>query len=61
MSKPPPLPSMVRSRINRIAHAAGIRHENDTRARLIDELQRLIAAGSRLPELQRHLDAIDGG
>jgi hypothetical protein len=51
------LPTVVRSRINRIAHAAAIRFEETTRQALTAELQRLALGGAGVEALSQHLDA----
>ncbi|KWT64455.1 MULTISPECIES: hypothetical protein [unclassified Variovorax] len=56
-----PLPGILRSRVNRIAHAAALKHEADMRARLILELQQQMAAGVPLAGLHQLLDQVEGG
>lgn len=55
-----PLPSEVKSRINRIAHAMAAEHEAATRQRLLDGIQCLAAAGASLQAMHCHLDAVEG-
>ncbi|VTU29483.1 hypothetical protein H6CHR_03204 [Variovorax sp. PBL-H6] len=54
-----PLPGTVRSRINRIAHAAAQQHEMDLRARLLAELRLFAATGAKLVDMERRLDEIE--
>lgn len=56
---PPQLPRSIREQINRLAHAAGVRHGNETKARLMAELLALAANGARAPELAAHLQSKD--
>lgn len=51
------LPSVIRSRINRIAHAAAIQFEETTRQSLTAELQRLASAGGDVQAMGKYLDA----
>lgn len=46
----------LRSRINRLAHELGQRHENKIRDRLMKELEAVAAAGATLPELNAALE-----
>jgi hypothetical protein len=55
----PTLPGTLRSRINRIAHAAALKHEADMRARLILELQQKAAVGVPLAGLHQLLDQME--
>lgn len=54
--EPMKLPSEVRSRINRLAHAAGAAHAERTRCRLLAEFERRLAAGEGIAELVAFLD-----
>ncbi|WP_422085408.1 hypothetical protein [Variovorax sp.] len=56
---PRPLPNSIKSQINRLAHAAGLRHETTTRQSLIDDLQRLASAGADLKTLENHLENLE--
>lgn len=54
------LPVVVRSRINRIAHAIAQQQEKELRDRLLAELRQRAATGATLIDLQRRLDEIEG-
>lgn len=49
------LAAEIRRRINRLAHAAGVKHGAAERERLLSELNAMQKAGRRLPELKAHL------
>ena len=52
-----PIPSEIRSRVNRIAHAAAQKHEAEVRARLLADLQRMASEGADLRQLNDHLES----
>jgi ATP-dependent exoDNAse (exonuclease V) alpha subunit len=54
-----PLPGVVKSRINRIAHAAALRHEAEVREMALQALAALAANGAGIAELNAHLDQLD--
>lgn len=54
-----PLPSLVRSRVNRIAHSAGLKHATALRTRLLAELRRQVANGRTQTELDNYLDEVE--
>lgn len=49
------LPNDIRSRVNKVAHAAGLAHEARMRAALLAELQALADAGAPATELRAHV------
>jgi hypothetical protein len=53
------LSGALKTRINRLAHAAAIRHETATRQQLLNDLQRLASAGADLKTLETHLDNLE--
>ena len=50
------LPNDLRGRVNRLAHAAALKHELETKDRLLADLQRMRAAGADLRQLHNFLD-----
>lgn len=56
---PAPLTGLLRQRINRMAHAAGLRAELEARERLTRELLALAEKGARWPDMEAHLAAIE--
>ena len=51
------LPNDLRGRVNRLAHAAALKHELATKDRLLADLQRMRAAGADYKQLHHHLDS----
>ena len=54
-----PLPRDLRSRLSRLAHAAGAQPELEVRARLQAELAALVAGGADRERLVEHLEAAE--
>ncbi|MET3498149.1 hypothetical protein [Variovorax boronicumulans] len=54
-----PLPGVVKRRLNRIAHAAALRHEAEVRETALQALAALAANGAGVAELNAHLDQLD--
>ncbi len=51
------LPKAVRTRVNRLSHAAGINHAAEVKARLCADLARLRKGGANLAALLAHAEA----
>lgn len=50
------LNSELKSKINKLAHAAGVAHGEQVKLRMIAEAERRLAAGETLAEILRGLD-----
>ena len=53
------LPKAVRTRVNRLSHAAGINYAAEFKVRLCADLARLRKGGANLAVLLAHLEAFD--
>lgn len=54
-----PLPSDLRSRINRHAHLSGLMHAEALRTHLLDELRIMVRAGATFAAIRAYLDAME--
>lgn len=52
------LPRDIKGRINRLAHNAGLIHAEQTRTRLMAEIEQRMTNGATFEELKAHLDSL---
>jgi hypothetical protein len=58
---PKPLPAALRARINRAAHAAGLRYAATTLATMLAQLERTRDAGATFDQLATLVDRLESG
>lgn len=52
------LPSELKTKINKIAHAAGLDYGEQAKHRLLAEIEKRLTAGANIAELREFLDGI---
>lgn len=52
------LPSELKTKINKIAHAAGLDYSEQAKRRLLSEIQNRLTAGASIAELREFLDGL---
>ena len=50
------LPKAIRRRVNQLAHHCALRHEAQVKAALLEQIQRMVDAGSSPTDLARVMD-----
>jgi hypothetical protein len=52
------LPSELRTKVNKISHAAGLEYGEQTKRRLLADLEHRQTAGANIAELRKFLDGV---